>query len=105
MRMIICPRCLGSFRTLYQEGKQERCPYCAHLVVHHRRLTKVAQYLHESEASPEELQQWLCEYLAFLGTWCSEQEALDLCMLDALARQLDMLTREIASCRRRLQND
>lgn len=102
--MIICPRCLGLFRTLYQEGKQERCPYCAHQVVHHQKLTQIARQLHEGVASPDEFHQWLCEYLEFLGTWCADQKTVDLRMLDALAKQLDMLTREVACHRQHLQD-
>jgi hypothetical protein len=105
LRMIICPQCLGSFRTLYQEGKTERCPYCACHVVHRPRLVDVAPRMHGSATTLEETQRWLSECLSFLGAWCQEQESMDLRVLDALGRQLDMLTREIADCRRRLHND
>jgi hypothetical protein len=61
--------------------------------------------MHGSVTTLEEIQSWLSEYLSFLGAWCGEQESMDLRVLDALSRRLDMLTREIANCRRRLHDD
>lgn len=100
--MIVCPRCLGLFRTVYQEHKQERCPYCACTVVHSQKLLDYAPKAYRTGAPVAEFYEWVKGSLGLLGTWWAEQETVDAAQLDVLIRELEGICREAAHIRRQL---
>ena len=102
MDMIVCPRCLGLFRTFYQEHKQERCPYCAFTVVHSQRLLDLAPKAYRTGAPVAEFHQWVKGSLGLLGVWWGEQQIVDTDRLDVLIRELEGICREAAHIRRQL---